>query len=65
MKNIRLINGVFFLAIFILVTTLTCISWYNQGGNYCQLLAAALFYGFSCFGIWLTIDDAIRDSQNS
>lgn len=63
MKTKRLINAAIFAAIAIILITYVCFEWNKQGCETESLFAAIGMYGSCLTGVWITIDQTIKESS--
>ncbi len=65
MKTKRIINGVIWAAICIVLCTGVTIEWYSQGCGASSLIAAIAMYTICTAAIGFCIDQTIRDRANN
>lgn len=61
MKSTRIIAGVAAATVAASICTLVCVEWAKQGASVSSLVAAVVFYTTMTAGLWLFIDQQIRE----
>lgn len=61
MKKTRIIAGVAAAIVAASLCTLVCVEWIRQGASVSSLVAAVVFYTTMTAGLWLFIDQQIRE----
>lgn len=61
MKTARVINGIVWAVMTIGIMAMVVAEWHTQGCGVGSLIAAIVFYGATGAGLWVCIDQTIKD----
>jgi len=64
MKAKRIINGTFWAIIAIVLSTIVCLEWHENGCDWTALLVAIIFYTVLSAGFAYMVDQTIKEHYN-
>lgn len=60
MKRAKIINIIFWVTLWLILSIAVCIEWHRQGCGVSSLIIACAFYGACSTALWATCHDLIK-----